>query len=53
VGDSIRFIGTDRALTVTQCNPETLEYLVQRDDDHFGGQWVSEIYIEAWLTQER
>jgi hypothetical protein len=53
VGDVVRFIGTDRALTVTQYNPETLEYRVQRGDDHFGGQWISEIYIEACLTPER
>jgi len=52
-GYVVRFIGTDRALTVTQYNPETLEYRVQCGDDHFGGQWVSEIYIEAWLTPER
>jgi hypothetical protein len=46
-GDSVRFIGTDRVLTVTQYNPETLEYRVQRGDDYFGSQWVSEIHIEA------
>jgi hypothetical protein len=46
-GDSVRFIGTDRTLTVTQYNPETLEYRVQRGDDYFGSQWVSEIHIEA------
>jgi hypothetical protein len=46
-GDSVRFIGTDRSLTVTQYNPATLEYRVQRGDDYFGGRWVSEIQIEA------
>jgi hypothetical protein len=46
-GDSVRLIGTDRSLTVTQYNPETLEYRVQRGDDYFGSQWVSEIHIEA------
>jgi hypothetical protein len=52
-GDSVRFIGTERALTVTQYNPETLKYRVQRGDDYFGGKWVSEIWIEACLTPGR
>jgi hypothetical protein len=52
-GDSVRFIGTDQALTVTQYNPETLEYRVQRGEDYFGGQWASESYIEACPTPER
>jgi hypothetical protein len=47
VGDSVRFIGANRALTVTQYDPGTHEYRVQRGDDYFGSQWVSEIYIEA------
>jgi hypothetical protein len=52
-GDSVRFIGTDRSLTVTQYNPETLKYRVQRGDDYFGSKWVSEIWIEACLMPER
>jgi hypothetical protein len=43
VGDSIRFIGTDRALTVTQYDLASLQYLVQRDDDLASKQWVLEI----------
>jgi hypothetical protein len=52
VGNSVRFIGADRALTVVQFDPASQQYLVQRGEDLASREWVSEIYIEACLTPE-
>jgi len=52
VGNRVRFIGADRALTVRQYDPASQQYLVQRGEDLASREWVSEIYIEACLTPE-
>jgi hypothetical protein len=46
VDDTVRFIGTDIALTTRQFNRETLEYQVQRGDDAASLEWAPEIYLE-------
>jgi hypothetical protein len=46
LGDTVRFIGTDTLLTVSEYNPETLEYRVQRSDDLASSQWALGIYLE-------
>jgi hypothetical protein len=46
VGDTVRFIGTDRLLTVTGYREATQEYRLQHRDDLASSQWVSEIYLE-------
>lgn len=43
VGDTVRFIGTDTLSTVREYNTKTLEYRVQRCDEHASSQWVLEI----------
>jgi hypothetical protein len=52
VGNSVRFIGADRALTVREYDPVSQQYLLQRGDDLASREWVSEIYIEAHLTAQ-
>ena len=39
VDDTVRFIGTDTALTISQFNRETFEYQVQRGDDAASLEW--------------
>jgi hypothetical protein len=46
VDDTVRFIGTDTALTIRQIDQETLEYEVQWGDDAASLEWASEIYFE-------
>jgi hypothetical protein len=46
VGDIVRFIGTDKHLTVKQCRTELRLYQVQRDSDETNLEWVLEIYLE-------
>ena len=46
VDDTVRFIGTDTALTIRQFNREKLEYQVQRGDDAASLEWATEIYLE-------
>jgi hypothetical protein len=44
--DRLGSAGHDNPITVRGYNPETLEYRVQRGDDHASSQWVPEIYFE-------
>jgi hypothetical protein len=46
VGDTVRFIGTDRLFTVSRYRSSTHEYLLQRRDDLASSQWVLQIYLE-------
>jgi hypothetical protein len=46
VDETVRFIGTDTALTIRQYNSETIEYQVQWGDDAESIEWVSGIYLE-------
>jgi hypothetical protein len=49
VGDTVRFIGTDKLLTVARYRKATDEYRLQPRDYLASSQWVLEIYLELAL----
>ena len=51
LGDTVRFIGTETLLTVTQYDQAAEEYQVQQGDDEASSQWVLGIYLECASSQ--